>query len=126
MGWGAVASQLCAKTAPVRSEAPRVVEPAAPSHACNTACDADQCSESECWEEVDALHSESEAECSQSDRLWWAETLQDLTKELGIPLPPPRDSPVSLVSCCSGAFSEGVVFEDGSHLPSDIIAVLVH
>ena len=122
MGWGAVAAQLCGNlpgsdtghegTATATGTArPRPFE--GPEEA-TLDSELDQ----ECWDEIDDLHSDSSGELSQrtdgsdpGNRSWWASLLMDHTHSLKM-TPPTRETPVRLISCCTGSFAEGVVMED--------------
>ena len=84
-----------------------------------------QVSSEELMEVADALRSDSEGEnldsgpCSDVDseapesRPWWAECLHQHSKEH---FKPPLQVPISLLSGCSGACSEGAVLKARSRL----------
>ena len=106
MGWADVAASLCECSVVELRE--KRSEPLPEGSDSDSVVD--------CIEEADALHSETEGECSQgsegSSRVWWAKLLRQHLAELGWSLPDALAEPVSLVSCCSGACSEAVVLED--------------
>ena len=70
------------------------------------------------FQEVDDLHSESDAELSQrtvgsepGNRVWWAQLLLDHTRQIGIRRPH-CELPRRVVSCCSGGCSEAFALKD--------------
>ena len=58
--------------------------------------------------------SDSDGEKEQPKKsVWWAKLFQDHGEALGLNFPPatPGGRPVQLVSCCSGALSEGAAYK---------------
>jgi len=106
MGWGSLAVAAC-------GQAEASAWQAVAEDVCNSQSSSDQL-----VEEADALASDSEGEVQPEPRsgywkkVWWARQLERLTLKLGYGSPAVLQRPMNLVSCCSGALSEGIVLKD--------------
>lgn len=115
MGWGSLAVTLCEQE---EASAWRAVA----NDVCNSQSSSDQL-----VEEADALASDSEGEVQPepragfSEKVWWARQLERHTLRLGYESPAAPRQPVNLVSCCSGAVSEGIVLKELG-IPARIIS----